>query len=152
MNINKIPLKLRSAIAAAAALAFPFAAMAADTKLSDVIDKVIDYLNRALFVLMAVAVVMFVFYVIKYFVKADSDKKAAGLYVMYSVIGFFVIFSIWGIVNIISASFGIERRQGPTYQEINNLFPRNSGTTPGPGTGTGSNPPGPGTGTGSTPP
>jgi len=36
---------------------------------------VIGYLNDALLLLMAVAVVMFVFYVIKYYVKADAEKK-----------------------------------------------------------------------------
>lgn len=94
-----------------------------------VVNDIIYYLNLALYLLMAVAVVMFVFYVIKYFVMPNEDRKNAGLYVMYSVIGFFVIFSIWGLVNILNNTFGIGNSTAPSYQQINNLFPRGTSSS-----------------------
>jgi len=94
--------------------------------LCTVISAIIGYLNDILLLLMAVAVVMFVWYVIKYYVKADADKKEAGGYLMYSLIGFFVILSVWGLVAILSNSFGLQNSSSaaPTWQSIQNLFPK----------------------------
>lgn len=93
--------------------------------LCTVITTVVGYLNQALFLLMAFAIVMFVWYIIQFFIKPDSDKKEAGNYVMYSVIGFFVILSIWGIVRILTNTFGLTNTySAPTTTEIRNLIPR----------------------------
>ncbi|MDE2037963.1 MAG: hypothetical protein KGI69_01925 [Patescibacteria group bacterium] len=94
--------------------------------LADVIGVVIYYLNAALGLMMAFAVVMFVWYVIQYFIKADADRKAAGTYVLFSVIGFFVILSIWGLVNILGGTFGLSNQSNSyqTWQSFGGLFPR----------------------------
>ena len=88
---------------------------------------IVGYLNQALFVLMAIAIVMFVIYIIKYFIKADADRKAAGLYVLYSIIGFFVILSVWGIVNILSNTFGLSNtvNNPQSWANFVNIFPHN---------------------------
>ena len=93
--------------------------------LCSLINTVIDYLDKILFLLMALAVVMFAWNVIKYFIKADADRKAAGQYVMYSLIGFFVILSLWGIINIFGNSFGIgnANNQESSLENIDNLLP-----------------------------
>ncbi len=77
------------------------------TTLCTIADMVIGYFNVALILLMSLAVLAFTYNVVRYFVLSDSpDKKEASQYVMYSVIGFFVILSLWGIVNILSNTFG----------------------------------------------
>jgi hypothetical protein len=42
-----------------------------------------------------------------------SAKKEAGLYVMWSVIGFFVMLSFWGLVNILMNSFKLDNNLPP---------------------------------------
>ena len=95
--------------------------------LMSVIDTVIWYLNEALLLLIALAVVSFVYNVIKYFIRADADRTEAGKYVMYSLIGFFVILSVWGLVNILQNTFGLKDSSisnAPTWDSINTIFPK----------------------------
>lgn len=111
--------------AAAASFAAPQQLNSRST-LSDLIYLIIGYLNLALLLLMAFAVVVFVIFVIRYFVIANDDHKQAGQYVMYSVIGFFVILSFWGLVNILQNTFGLrnENAQPASWSSIQSLFPR----------------------------
>lgn len=90
--------------------------------LASLIDLIAYYLNLVLGLMMAVAVVMFVFYVIKYFIMPNEDRKQAGSYVMYSVIGFFVILSFWGLVNIVQNTFGLQN-QANNWQSVKSIFP-----------------------------
>jgi glucan phosphoethanolaminetransferase (alkaline phosphatase superfamily) len=96
--------------------------------LSDLVWIIIGYLNQALFLLMGVATVMFVFYVIKYFMTPDADRTEARNYVLYSVIGFFIILSFWGLVNILQNTFGLQntRNRPSTWASFSNLFPTGS--------------------------
>ncbi len=68
------------------------------------------YLKDAMYLIIALAVVMFVWNVFQYFIKSDdvAEKKEAAQYVMWSVIGFFVILSLWGLVNIVKKTFNLE--------------------------------------------
>lgn len=105
-------------------LMMPFITFASGKKLSDIITLFIGYLNQALFVLMGVAVIVFVYHIIKYFVLPNEDRKSAGNYVMYSVIGFFIVLSFWGLVNILQNTLDIRGdNQAPTWGSFSNLFP-----------------------------
>lgn len=74
-------------------------------------DAVIDIINTVLVpVLFAVAFLVFVYGVYKYFILgADNDtERAAGRqFVLWSLIGFAVILSVWGLVNVLLATFNI---------------------------------------------
>ncbi len=117
------------------AFTVPSVAFAAGQKLSDIINTIIGYLNQALFLLLGVAVVIFVFYVIKYYMMADANRADGGKYVMYSLIGFFVILSFWGLVNILQNTFGLqnENNQPTSWTSFKNLFPGGGGYTNSPG-------------------
>ncbi|MBU6231068.1 MAG: hypothetical protein KGI45_02330 [Patescibacteria group bacterium] len=93
--------------------------------LQDVIGLVAGYLNMILELLMGLAVVVFVWYVIKYFIlKPDTKRSEAAQYVMWSVIGFFVILSVWGIVNIMTATFNLGSNSPASWSGVQGLFPR----------------------------
>jgi hypothetical protein len=98
------------------------------------IDYIISYANRILVLMIGIAVVMFVWYVIQYFIKPDADRKEGGNYIMYSLIGFFVVLSFWGLVNILQNTFGLNnsnsRPQG--WSQFQDIFPDSAttGTTP----------------------
>lgn len=92
--------------------------------LSGLVFKIIGYLNQALVLLMGLAMVMFVWWVIQYYIKPNDERAQAGSYILYSVIGFFVIISVWGLVNILRGTFNFENTTAPSAGDINNLFPR----------------------------
>lgn len=109
--------------------AFPLIAFGATKKLSDIIYIFIDYLDKILVLLMGGAIVVFVYYVIKYFILPNENRSEAGSYVLYSVIGFFIILSFWGIVNVLQNTFGLqnENNRPASWASFSNLFPRGSG-------------------------
>ncbi len=92
--------------------------------LKDLVFMIMEYLNLFLVLLIAIAVVIFVWYIIQYFIKADAEREKAAPYVMYSIIGFFIILSFWGLVRIMINTFRL-----PTDKPTNNwtefigLFP-----------------------------
>ncbi len=99
--------------------------------LASLVEVVVRYLNLALVLLMALATFFFIFYVIKYFIiDADSDKNEAKTYVIYSIIGFFLIFSFWGLVNILQNTFNLDNGSNTpgSWNEITNIFPQGSGS------------------------
>ena len=89
----------------------PAVAFAQEKDLNYLIRLTIGYLNSGVYVIIALAIFMFVWNVVKYFIISGDDvgaKKEAGLYVMWSVIGFFVIISILGLVKIVQNTFKLD--------------------------------------------
>lgn len=61
-------------------------------------------------VLMAVAFLVFIWGVYNYFILGadNEDKRKEGRkFVFWSIIGFAVIFSVWGLVGIVGSTFGL---------------------------------------------
>ncbi|GEM_PF-642160 len=115
----------------------PVIAFAQVKTLATVISIIIGYFNQVLFLLVGLAVVIFVWYIIQYFIRPNEDRTNAGQYVMYSLIGFFVILSLWGLVNILQNTFGLQNQnnQPAMWTSFKGLFP-NSGETSQSGGGT----------------
>lgn len=109
----------------------PALAFAQVKDLHYVITIIIGYLNEVLVLMIGVAVVMFVYYIIKYFIKADAERKEAGPYVMWSLIGFFVVLSLWGLVNILQNTFNLknENNQPASWTSFKGLFPAGGNST-----------------------
>lgn len=98
---------------------------ATNMKLSDLVGKIAQYFNQALYLLMGFAVVAFVYYVIKYFIQPEKVNKAeAAQYVLWSIVGFFIILSLWGLVNILISTFDLGTGSPSTWTGLNNLFPK----------------------------
>ena len=66
-------MKSKFSLATLAALVFPTLAFAAGKTLADIIDLIIYYLNIILVLFMGAAVVIFVYYVIKYFILPNEN-------------------------------------------------------------------------------
>jgi hypothetical protein len=106
-------------------LAPSLAFAATNMKLSDLVGKIAQYFNQALYLLMGFAVVAFVFYVIKYFIQPEKVNKAeAAQYVLWSIVGFFIILSLWGLVNILISTFDLGTGSPTTWTGLNSLFPK----------------------------
>jgi len=70
--------------------------------------------------MMGIAVVMFVFYVIKYFMLPADNRTEAWQYVLWALVGFFVIFSMWGLVNILIGTFSLDNN--PKVGAITSIY------------------------------
>lgn len=107
--MNKIFYK---AGAVAAMWAFPLLTFAQGKTLKDVIGTVIGYFQVFITLIIGLAILTFIWNIYNYFFKADvENKKEAGLYVLYSTIGFFIILSFWGLVAILSNTLNLPNTQ-----------------------------------------
>ena len=78
----------------------------------------INFINTVLVpVIFAVAFIVFIFGVFQYFIlsRGDEEKQsqARGL-MLWGLIGFFVMVSVWGLVNILLGTFNLNSAV-PTY-------------------------------------
>jgi len=73
-----------------------------------------QYLQVGIYLIISLAVVTFVWNIYRYFFT-EKDKKEAGMYVLYSTIGFFVILSLWGLVAILRNSLNLPDNQPPNF-------------------------------------
>jgi hypothetical protein len=111
-------------VATITATFLPFITFASTDTLKDLVAKIVTYFDLALAFMMGLAVVLFVFYVIRYFIASAEGKRTEGaLYIMWSVIGFFVIFSLWGLVNILISTFDLGHNQPGSWSNLQTLFP-----------------------------
>jgi predicted PurR-regulated permease PerM len=86
-------------------------------------DGIISIINDILVpTLIAVAFLTFLWGIYKYFIKgADSDKEreAGRVFALYGVIGFVILFSVWGIVQIFIGTLGLSAGNAPPSPTIN---------------------------------
>jgi hypothetical protein len=107
---------------------FPSLVFATTSTLKDLIGLIASYFDDALALIMGVAVVMFVYYVVQYFMR-PTDKRAEGAqYVMWSLVGFFVIFSFWGLVNVMINTFSFGQNSPGTWGNFTSIFPSGGGS------------------------
>lgn len=106
--------KIYTSIVMIAVALLPVITFAANTTsqkdLKYVVGIVIEYLNIGLMLIISLATVVFVWNVYVYFFTeaGGEGKKEAGMYVLYSVSGFFVILSFWGLVALLRASLPLD--------------------------------------------
>jgi TRAP-type C4-dicarboxylate transport system permease small subunit len=76
----------------------------------DFLQKVDQYiLNPILELLFAVAFVYFIWSVIKLINADGSDKAEARTAVMWSVVGMFIMISVYGVINLVLSTFQIDK-------------------------------------------
>ncbi len=78
------------------------------TTLESILCKIGDLLSTVVPILIALGVVYFVWGVITYVIASDEEAKSAGRNrVIYGIIGLAVIVAVWGLVKILTNTFGI---------------------------------------------
>lgn len=100
-----------------AVLALPVVAFAQVNNLADAGSLVINFINNVLVpVLFAVAFIVFLWGAFKVFILGANDEEAKEKgknLMLYGLIGFFVMVSIWGLVNILTGSVQFGNSTGP---------------------------------------
>jgi hypothetical protein len=101
-----------------AAFALPLVSFAAINNISDVGTFIINTINNVIVpVLFAVAFIVFLYGVFETFILGANDdaKKGAGKNLMlWGLIGFFVMVSVWGLVNILTGTITFGNNSGVT--------------------------------------
>ena len=79
------------------------------------IGKITGFINGTLLPLIfGIALLVFVYGVFKYFILGGSDegsRQEGRQLVLYAIIGFILMTSIWGIVNILSDGLGLNSEE-----------------------------------------
>jgi hypothetical protein len=85
------------------------------------ICKIGSILNSLVPVLIALGIVYFVYGVITYVISSDEEAKKAGRNrIIYGIIGLAVIVGVWGLVRIVTNTFGLNNTQQITLPTIGN--------------------------------
>lgn len=110
--MNRITSRLAQ-IGAGLAAFTPALALAQYGGINNEIAKVINFINNVIIPLIfAIALVVFIWGMFRYFISngaegAEEGKKLA----LYAVVGFVLMVSIWGIVNLIAGGLGFSGQQ-----------------------------------------
>ncbi|MBI3572305.1 hypothetical protein HY091_02115 [Candidatus Kaiserbacteria bacterium] len=100
------------------ALAVPLAAFAAINNVADAGSFIINTINNILVpVLFAVAFIVFLWGAFQTFIygaNSDEVKEHGKNLMLWGLIGFFVMVSIWGLVNILTGTISFGNSSGPT--------------------------------------
>lgn len=85
---------------------------------------IINVINRLLVpVIIAIAFVVFIWGVYKYFIYGadnETERETGRQFVLWGVIGFVIILSLWGLVNLVMGTFGLSVGSPPPFPTIGN--------------------------------
>ncbi len=109
--------------------ALAFAQTAAPTDLKGVMQIILNYIGYSIPFLFSLALVVFIWGIVNYFFIHDKRAEGAQL-ILFGIIGFFVMFSVWGLVNIFLGTFGFSSGL-PQIKTINGGTFNTVGTAPG---------------------
>ncbi len=86
-------------------------------KLTSFATDIVNFINNVLVPLIfAVAFIVFLFGVFRYLIAGAANpesRKNGQQLVMYSLIGFAVMISVWGLVNLLVGTFGFDSNTRP---------------------------------------
>lgn len=81
--------------------------------------KIGEIMNAIIPILITLGVLYFVWGVISYVIADDEEAKSKGRdRIIYGIIGLAVIISVWGLVKILSNTFGLTNVQQITFPTV----------------------------------
>ena len=109
---------LRISLVALAAFAAPLVSFAAINNISDAGSFIINLINNVLVpVLFALAFIVFLWGAFDTFIlgaQREETKEQGKNLMLWGLIGFFVMVSIWGLVNILTGTISFGNNTGPS--------------------------------------
>lgn len=84
------------------------------------LSYVIYLATRALPLLILVALVLFLYGIVRRFFwsKDSADRTEAGKFILWGVVALFVMVSVWGLVNLLRSSFQLDNADVPVAPSI----------------------------------
>lgn len=127
--------KISISISALALVLLPAVSLASTDGLGDLsktFNNIIAFVNDTLIPLVfAIALLVFLYGIFKYFILGGGDetKRSEGRQLMlYSIGGFVLMISIFGIVNLVSGGLGLKSQDAQL--DIPNVLKRDAPSTP----------------------
>jgi hypothetical protein len=142
MNIHRIRTSVSALLASGTFFLFAPLALAQSTaatggKLGTFIDSLISIIDNILVpFVFALAFIVFIYGIYQYFILggANEEKRDAGKQLMvWGFIGFFIMVSVWGIVNVLVGTFGLGSDSRPALPTFNSSGGSTSGSQVAPG-------------------
>lgn len=101
---------------AGAALAFPFFAFAQSVNsVQDLASFIINLINNvATPLIFALAFIVFIWGIVRYFIFGGHDpakQKEGRMLMIWGIVGFAVMLSVWGLVHILTGTVGLNNTQ-----------------------------------------
>ena len=98
---------MKKIIAGTLSLAFPLMALAAD--IQSILRTIRSIVDTIVPLLMVIAVAVFLWGIVKYITSAGDEekRKAAQGYIIYGLIGLFIMVAFWGLIRVVTGTFGI---------------------------------------------
>lgn len=93
--------------------------------LAGVLDGLQLLLQRAVPIIVAIAIVVFLFGVLRFVFNAGNDEKRTEgrKFMIYAIIGIVVMVSVWGLVYFVQNTFGLSNNNF-NQNQINNVIPK----------------------------
>lgn len=89
------------------------------TGFAGVLEKINTLFGALLPLLVSLGVLYFVWGVVQYFIADNEEAKTTGKErIIYGIIGLAIIISIWGLVNIVVATFGVGGQGAPDLSTL----------------------------------
>ncbi|MCX6751654.1 MAG: hypothetical protein NT161_02725 [Candidatus Nomurabacteria bacterium] len=85
--------------------------LVANPKFQDLLIYVVCIINKSVIpLIIALALVMFIWGVVQYVINDQEEaKRAKGRqFMIWGIIGLTIMFAVWGLVKILGTTFGIE--------------------------------------------
>lgn len=90
--------------------------------IEDYADSIVIIINSYIIpALFAVAFLYFLYGIYKYFIyngDSDSERAKGRQFALWGVIGFAIIVSVWGLVNVVMATLGLSSSSAPAIPTI----------------------------------
>jgi len=82
--------------------------------LGTILQNVSDILNTVIPILMILGTLVFLWGIITYITAAGDEEKlkSARTFIIWGLIGLFVMVSVWGLVQVLNNTFGVSATQG----------------------------------------
>ena len=90
-----------------------FAAPATGT-LNTIIKKILLIVNAVVPIVMTLAVIFFIISLLMYLLKEGEEKAKAKTQMIWGIVILFAIVSMWGLVAVLGATFGVSAKDAPT--------------------------------------
>lgn len=93
-----------------------FASAQTPQDLNELFQTIIRLINDVVPLVFAIAFIAFLWGVFVYFIQGgdDESKRETGRsYILYALLGFFIMLGIWGIVNVLNGTFGFNDQTKP---------------------------------------
>jgi hypothetical protein len=112
-----------SKVGVLAAALSPLLLMAQDTTpITNLIDGVKTVVDTLVPILMTIALLYFIWGLIKYIIAAgkgnDAEAKQGKAIMIWGIVALFVMASVWGLTGLLSRIFGVNNGQAPSASEL----------------------------------